>query len=144
MKLFITTAFILGLSVLSLDAISQTEADYAALEDFMSPEQIQDMQSNQPLQYQQMAYLNRHAYHISQMGTKELGDLPSVFEVTKRHDNLPDITLELIESQELNLVGYEFEYSYDKYHYYKIDDNGTVLSIAPLSVLFKKANLEIE
>jgi hypothetical protein len=110
----------------------------------MSAEQIADMETNQPLQYQRLAYLNRNAYHISQMGIKDLGDLPNVFEVNKRYDNLPDITLELIEAQELNLAGYEFEYSYDKYHYYKIDDNGTVLSIAPLSILFKKANLEIE
>lgn len=144
MKLFITSALILGLSVLTIDAMSQSESDYSALTEFLTAQQISDIQANGPLQYDRMAYLNRHAYHVSQFGTKELGELPSAFEVTKLYDNLPDITLELIESQTLNLVGYNFEMSTDKYHYYKLDDNGTVLSIAPLDILFKKANLEIE
>lgn len=136
--------FVLGLSCLDLTGMAQTDADYAALADIIPAEQLASLVADHPTRYQRLALMNRHAYHISDMGTKETTNFPSAFDVVKNFDNMPDVTLALIENQELNLLGYNFDFSPTEYKYYKLDDNGKVLSIVPLNILYKNANLETE
>lgn len=134
---------IVALCSIGLTSAAQTDTDYAALADFLPANQLAELESNNPLRYQQMAYLNRNGYYISQVGEKSSTNFPSAFEVEKRFDSQPDITLSLIESGELNLLGYELEYSRDRYTYYRLDDNGTVLVILPLNLLYKRANIDL-
>ncbi len=138
------SVFVFGISCMSLSCMAQSESDYAALTEIIPAEQLAELETAHPLRYQRLALMNRNAYHISNMGPKGSSEYPSVFEVEKNFDNMPEITLELIEAQELSILGYDFDFSPTEYTYYKLDDNGKVLSIVPLNILFKKANLEIE
>ncbi len=130
--------------IIGLASAAQSDSDYAALAEFLPAQNLLELESSNPLRYQRLAYMNRHAYYISQVGDKTSQDFNDVFEIEKNYENLPDISLELIETQELNLLGYNFTYSPERYSYYRIDDSGTVLVILPLNLLFERANLELE
>ncbi len=141
MKIF-KLSFAIGAIALSLQGFSQSESDYSALASFLPQETIDDLSQNDVLRYKRLAVTNRHAYYISEMGEKDWQSLPSALEVQKLYENLPDLSLDLIQTQELNLLGYEFQLLYEKYTYYKLDDSGQVLVIMPLELLYKRENLE--
>ncbi len=141
MKLY-KLSFVLGALALSLSGFSQTDEDYAALASFIPEETISDLSQNDELRYKRLAVTNRHAYYVSEMGEKDWQSLPNALEVEKIYEDLPDLSLELIQNQELNLLGYEFQFLYEKYTYYKLNDTGQVLVIMPLKLLYKRENLE--
>ncbi len=126
--------------LVSVNASAQTEADYEALTDFLSPDKISALQSK-PQQYAQMAYLNRHGYHVSEIGEKTADGIPDISEVVALYPGSPAITLDLATSQNLNLMAYRIETNLEKEIYFKFGSSGKVLVIPPMILSLKAANL---
>ncbi|MCA1761870.1 MAG: hypothetical protein LC664_02540 [Flavobacteriales bacterium] len=127
--------------VLSLGAVAQSAEDYSALSEFIPQEKLSALESNSPLEYNQLAYLNRNGYHLSEVGDKTVETEGSAMEVQKLYADLPDITASMVENQELNLMGYNFKISPDKYTYYSLGNSNSVLVIPPSNLSLEKANL---
>jgi len=126
--------------LVSVNASAQTEADYQALTDFLSPDKISALQSK-PQQYAQVAYLNRHGYHVSEMGEKSTQAISDISQVTAIYEDVPAITIELVSTGELNLMAYNFDTSADRDSFYKFGNSSKVLVILATTRALRMANL---
>lgn len=117
--------------------VAQTEADYAALETFLPAEKLNN-RTEHPELYAKIAYLNRHGYFSGSIGEKDASAHPETADVEALYPNLPPITLSLIESKELNLMGYDFTPQADKYLYFRITGSDKILVIPPTNQTLKK------
>ncbi len=122
---------------------AQSADDYAVLSTFLPAEKLDSIQETE-IGYAQYAYLNRHGYHLSSFGEKDVPAYPMISEVSALYPGLPTITIELIENGELNLMGYNFVIKQDFYSYYKISGSDKVLVILPISLTEKKRLSESE
>lgn len=127
----------------SVSLTAQTQADYAALATFLPAEKLNN-QTEHPELFAQTAYLNRHGYHVGSVGEKDVSEYPETSEVVALYPNLPVITLSLIESKELNMMGYNFKLESNKYLYFRITGSNKVLVIPPTNQSLKQMNSESE
>ncbi len=127
--------------IIGLGVIAQSAEDFSALSQFIPQEDLSTLETNNPLEYNQLAYLNRNGYHLSEVGDKTIETGGSAMEVEKLYPELPDITATMVENQELNLMGYNFKISPDKYTYYSLGNSNSVLVIPPSNLSLEKANL---
>jgi hypothetical protein len=119
----------------------QSAGDMDALENLIGTENFQAMQ-NRPFRLSQLAFLNRHGYHVSELGDKEdASTFSDIASVEKIYSTQPDITLELAENGELNLLGYRFELDSDKETLYRFAGTGKVLVIPAVNLSLSMANL---
>lgn len=115
-----------------IESYSQSASDYEALSDFLPAEKLNHLQSASDARYAHFAYINRHGYYLSQTdGLKDSSEWGNVFEVGKIYENAPDITLDMIQNQTLNMLAYKFKTHADKYSYYLIGNSNTLLVIKP-------------
>ena len=110
--------------------IAQTQADYAALASFLPAEKLNNQIEN-PQLYAEIAYLNRNGYHVGIIGEKDASEYPETSEIEALYPNLPNITLALIESKTLNMMGYNFDPQRHKYLYFRITGSNKVMVIPP-------------
>lgn len=127
--------------VISFGAVAQSAEDFSALSEFIPQEKLNALESNSPLEYNQLAYLNRNGYHVSEVGDKTIETAGSAMELEKFYTDLPDITVSMVENQELNLMGYNFILSATEYTYYSLPNSNRVLVIPPSELTLKQANL---
>ncbi len=143
MKFSTLFTFFIFLSGLS-SSLAQDASDYVALSSFMSQADLSSIEQENPLRYQQLAYLNRHAYHLSESGEKSVDGYPSLSDVIKLYPSEPDLNLSLIESGNMNMMAYKIIFYMDKYSHYRIDGSTQLLVIPPVNILLQKANIDIE
>ncbi len=122
---------------------AQSDADYAALATFLPTEKLNN-QTEHPELFAQTAYLNRNGYFLGDVGDKDVSEYPETIEVEALYPNLPEISLSLIESQQMNMMGYDFKLSNSKYLYFRITGSNKVLVIPPISQSLKNMNSESE
>lgn len=115
---------------------AQSQEDYAALATFLPAEKLNN-QTEYPELFAEMAYLNRHGYFSGSLGEKDGSEYPETADIEALYPNLPAITLNLIESKELNLMGYNFNPQTNKYLYFRITGSDKVLVILPTSQTLK-------
>lgn len=132
------TFFVLLTMALSLNSLGQNPEDFSALASFMSQEKLNAIESKNSIEYNQLAYLNRHGYHFSEIGDKNVETTGNAMDVKKIYPDVPDITVAMVENQELNMMGYNFKISPDKYTYYSLENSSGVLVIPPSELTFKK------
>lgn len=136
-----STFFVLLTMALSLNSLGQSPEDFSALATFMPQESLSALESENPLEYSQLAYLNRNGYYLGDIGDKVVETSGNAMEVQKLYSEVPDITVAMVENQELNLMGYNFKISPEKYTYYSIGNSGSVLVIPPSKLTLEQANL---
>lgn len=136
-----STFFVLLTMALSLNTLAQSPDDFSALATFMPQESLSALESENPLEYSQLAYLNRNGYYLGDIGDKVVETSGNAMEVQKLYSEVPDITVAMVENQELNLMGYNFKISPEKYTYYSIGNSGSVLVIPPSKLTLEQANL---
>lgn len=122
-------------------AFCQSPQDFAALLEFLPSEKISSLQASpNENAYAEMAYLNRHGYHLSPIGQKDVTMYPNVSTLVATYEDQPPITLEMITQKELNLLAYNFKIG-KKYSYYRVDGTDEILVIPPIA-LTNKLRLE--
>lgn len=124
-------------------AQSQSADDFSAVAEFLSPEKLASIQENET-GYAEFAYLNRHGYHASSFGSKDVSSFPEISEVSALYPNVPPITLTLIENGNLDLMAYNFQIKRDFYVYYRIPGSDKVLVIPPTDLTLRKRLSESE
>lgn len=142
------TIKLIFLALLSVIAFSgglkaQSQEDYAALATFLPAEKLNN-QTEYPELFAKIAYLNRHGYYVGSVGEKDVSEYPETSELEALYPNLPEISLSLIESKELNMMGYNFNLETNKYLYFRITGSNKVLVILPTSQSLKNMNSEFE
>lgn len=142
MKPFKSIFFII-LCVCSLHTAAQTDSEYAALGEFITSDVLNDLMENNEMRYKQMAVINKRGYYVISAGEKNILQYPSIQEISKRYQSLPDLTPALAESGDLNLIGYDIQLSKTDYTYYRLGESNNLLVIPPVELTLKRANLEI-
>ena len=115
---------------------AQSDSDYAALATFLPAEKLNN-QTEHPELFAKIAYLNRNGYHVGIAGDKDVSGYPETSEIPALYPNLPAITLGLIESKEMNMMGYDFKPESNKYLYFRITGSDKVLVIPPTNQSLK-------
>ncbi|NEN22869.1 hypothetical protein G3O08_05080 [Cryomorpha ignava] len=122
---------------------AQTAEDYAAVSEFLPAEELSSAQENQA-RFAQFAYLNRHGYYLGNTGGKDFSTFPDISEVNAFYSGVPEISLQLIETGELNLMAYSFEMKRNAYNYYRVPGSDKVLVILPMNLSLQRINSEIK
>lgn len=129
--------------IISGTVYCQSPQDYAALSEFLPEGKLSAVQQN-PSGYSEMAILNRHAYYLGDPGPKDVSMLPDLSEIEPLYPNLPPITADLIESKQLNLVGYDFKFKHKEFQYFKIPNSDKILVVMPTDLCIRNYNSETE
>lgn len=136
-----TTYIIIALSLISLSLTGQSDEDFAALEEFLNTEKLQQLMENDFDRYQQLAVLNK-AYYVNDFGGKDVSAFENALAVSSRYSSLPPLTEAAILDGSMNLLGYNFKMSRKEYIYYRISDSDNLLVIPPTNLSLQKAGLE--
>lgn len=136
----ITTVCLAIALVGSISAFGQSAQDYAALEEFLPAEKITQLQDAGEDRYAEFAFLNRHGYHLSPTGSKDITQYPDVSELSPRYGEQPPVTIAMVSSGQLNLMAYNFELHRDKYSYYRIPGSSKLLVIPPTELTIERQN----
>jgi hypothetical protein len=111
------------------------------LSEVLGPEKFATLQANYPERIDFLTFFNRHGYYVADLADeKSTEELLSPEGIEKRNENLPDLTTELAESGELNLMGYSFKLLPDRNTYYTLPGGKVlvILSLNQAEILFNE------
>lgn len=137
----LTAAFLALLAYGSCQA--QSAEDYAAVAEFLPAEKLASIDGNEA-KYAEYVYLNKHGYYVGQAGLKDISGYPDLSEIVPLYPGLPELSETLIESGELNLMGYNFHLQRDLFTYYRIGIGDKILVIPPTKMTLDKLTSETE
>jgi hypothetical protein len=133
------------LSVFLLTAIAllaQSQSDLDALKVMLGEEKYQLFTEKKPEMAAEYAYMNRHGYHVANMGDKDFSSYPAVMELEGIYPNEPAMDLSQFEQNNWNMFGFGVEPDESTYKYFRIGDTGMVLTVLPKRLARKKMNKE--
>jgi hypothetical protein len=143
MKTKLFTLFTVCLTFAS--AHGQTADDHAALKNLIGQERYDHIAEIGQERIDAMAYINKHGYYISDMqGEKDISEYPNALEVPPIYPSSPALTIEMISSGNLDLLGYRFGDSQNTYGYYKVGDSDKLLVILPMEIILGQLNTKKE
>jgi hypothetical protein len=77
-------------------------------------------------------------------GEKDISEYPNALEVPPIYPSSPALTIEMISSGNLDLLGYRFGDSQNTYGYYKVGDSDKLLVILPMEIILGQLNTKKE
>lgn len=111
-----------------------------SLNEVLGADKFSILQENYPDEVDFLTYYNRFGYYVTDMPEdKEIPGLRSMEGLVKTNPNLPDLSSELVNSGDLNIMGYTFAFREDRNSYYTLPD-GRLLVILSLSQSRNKYN----
>jgi hypothetical protein len=135
MKKTYILAFLLLMICSSLEAQTNYEDRFR---DLIGEERMTKIETSKPGESGFLAYLNAEGYYVSDVPEgKVVPYTGDAIEIEKAITSVPDLTLQLLENEQADLLGYAFEINETEHIYYSIGASGKLLVILPVELVRK-------
>lgn len=115
--------------------LAQSSDDLAALKQAVGAEKYSYLEEKNPDLLAEVAYINRHGYHLSEMGGKDFSDYPDIQDLTPVYPDAVAPTELSIANGEWNLIAYPIEIKEREYQYFRVGGSDKVLVILPKKLI---------
>lgn len=127
--IFLTLA-LMGMASSGVQA--QSQSDYDALLEMVGQEKFSSLQAERPEVLAELAYMNRHGYHVGSAGEKDISAYPDALALEPAYEGVPEPTEELLTSGLWNLYGYKIYPHKKEFQFYRVGETNKLLVVLPI------------
>ncbi len=117
---------------------AQNASDLDALLNVIGNEAYDSLASGDPAQLAEVAFYNRHGYHLGKTGGKDFSAYPDASSITPMYPHIPAVSHSAVSDGTLNLKGYDITLKENEYQYFRLSGTDDILVVLPGRLLSQK------
>lgn len=117
---------------------AQSESDLDALLNVIGNEAYDSLASGDAAQLADVAFYNRHGYHLGKTAGKDFSAYPDASTITPLYPHIPAVSYSAVSDGTLDLKGYDITLKENEYQYFRLSGTDDILVILPGRLLSQK------